>query len=166
MGNICANLKCNDTKENNKCTHHPVKMDIISRKGQGAAGRTITEYQTGSKVFIITLDDMLHILRITTTVIIFDTLIYIATINHNFFMQDNKTGLDIRIIISIIIGEQIPNCNTVMKTKFFSFCLISRTQISNTYIITYLRGSPKCTFLRNDCKYNLLVNIGNRSIAP
>lgn len=127
-------------------------MDIISRKGQGAAGRTITEYQTGSKVFIITLDDMLHILRITTTVIIFDTLIYITTINHNFFMQDNKTGLYIRIIISIIIGEQIPNRNTVMKTKFLSFCFVSRTQISNTYIITrvylhyiitYIPGSPK-----------------------
>ena len=117
MGNICTNLKCNDTKENNKCTHYSVKMNIISRKGQGAAGRTITEYQAGSKVFIITLDDMLHILRITTTV----TLIYITTINHNFFMQDNKTGLYVRIIISIIIGKQIPNCNTVMKTKFFRY---------------------------------------------
>lgn len=90
-------------------------------------------------------------------------------------MQDNKTGLYVRIIISIIIREQISNCNAVMKTKFFSSCLISRTQISNTYIIirgnlhyiiTYLRGSPKSTFLRNDCKYNLLVNTGNRSIAP
>ena len=80
-------------------------MDIISRKGQGTAGRTITEYQTGSKVFIITLDDMLHILRITTTVIIFNTLIYITTVNHNFFMQDNKTGLYVRIIISIIIRK-------------------------------------------------------------
>lgn len=59
-------------------------MNIISRKGQGTARRAITEYQAGSKVFIITLDDMLHILRITTTVIIFDTLIYIAAINHNF----------------------------------------------------------------------------------
>lgn len=148
-------------------------MNIISRKGQGAAGRTITEYQVGSKVFIITLDNMLHILRITTTVIIFDT--YITAINHNFFMQDNKTGLYVSIIISVIIGKQIPNRNTVMKTKFFSFCLVSRTQISNTYIITrghlhyiitYLRSSSKCTFLPNDCKYNLLVNTGSRSIAP
>ena len=39
-----------------------------------------------------------------------------------------------------------------MKTKFFSFCLVSRTQISNAYIITrvylhyiitYIPGSPK-----------------------